>query len=278
MNTKQISSTPIAPRPPGGAWVTNAVALLLGLGAATVCGHAESYNFDAGNDTGWTRYSPLAPFGVSVSYSFPNGGYRMSLPAFNNARVGYSRGGSFLEGTTYSEFHESVNITDWSVGSFGLAARVGNLGLGRTTGYAFTYSTSHTMEIAFFVGERAWRDPSATVPVTLDPQKQYQLTFDGVGNDLTGKIFDLADPGTALATVHYTDRVTTLIPDNVDHSPYASGFSGLVLASSTAAPAVTFDNFHVSSTVPEPISTAMASGCSIFALAAWHWIQRRRQG
>lgn len=254
------------------------IAVVLSLGAAPSAAQAQSYNFDNGNDTGWTHLNPLGKFGVSASYSFPDGGYRMSLPAFNHPQLSYSRAASLLEGTSYSEFHESVDATAWSPNtSFGLLARVGNIGLGQTTGYSFFYNSQQSrLFVAFHVAEVAYSYSGTSVPMTLDPQKQYRMTFDGIGNDLTGSIFDLAHPGAALATISITDHATTNPPDNTTHLPYLSGFSGLLLANVVGPASVTYDNYSVSA-VPEPMSTGIASGFGLVALAAWHRQKRRKR-
>lgn len=253
-------------------------ALLISLGAASGSLRAAIVdNFNDGDDVGWTHYNPLGAYGVSATYSFPSGGYRISLPAFNHPQLKYSRAGSLHLGTSYTEFHQSVDVTDWTGGAgFGLLARVGNVGLGQTTGYTFHYDSNiATLFVAFMVGESPWYYTGTEVGLTLYPQKQYRMTFGGIGNDLTGQIFDLADPGVALAPISITDQVTTIVPDNVAHTPYTSGLSGLVLASGWGAPAVTFDNFSVSS-VPEPTSTLFA-GLGLAGLAAWRFGRARRQ-
>src|SRR5262249_36264177 len=52
-------------------------------------------DFNDGNDDGWTRYSPLAPFGAPGTFSFPSGGYRIqAAPSPDLAALGPGRAGS----------------------------------------------------------------------------------------------------------------------------------------------------------------------------------------
>ncbi len=48
---------------------------------------AQTDDFEDGNDTGWTRFAPLAPLGVT-SYTFPGGGYRLSCNPSPNVASG----------------------------------------------------------------------------------------------------------------------------------------------------------------------------------------------
>ena len=116
-------------------------ALLLPVPAA----RAQSDDFNDGNDTGWTHYSPLSVVGAGGTFSFPNGGYRIQAPASpNRAQVGPGRAGSFLTNNTYSQFYVSVDLVDWDNTrdqAFGILSRASNVGLGATNGYAFTALT-----------------------------------------------------------------------------------------------------------------------------------------
>ncbi len=40
---------------------------------------AQSFSFDDGNDTGWTRYEPLKGFGIRANFTFPAGAYRIRM-------------------------------------------------------------------------------------------------------------------------------------------------------------------------------------------------------
>src|SRR6266700_6616496 len=104
---------------------------------------AQSDNFNDGNDTGWTRYSPFDPFGAPAEFSFPNGAYRIQgalSPAPD--QLGPARAGSLRQDVVYTNFYIAVDVIDWDDSvrqAFGILARINNFGLGTTTGYAFTY-------------------------------------------------------------------------------------------------------------------------------------------
>ncbi len=94
--------------------------------------------------------------------------------------------------------------------------------------------------------------------MTLDPTQSYQISFTGVGANLSASLFDLSAPGVAVATVTATDTT------------YTSGFSGVVasanLATPTSAVDVTFDNLLIAS-VPEPSSLVLGTTAVVAILA-----------
>jgi hypothetical protein len=221
--------------------------VVLLLGAFAIPSPAQTFNFNAGNDTGFTRYSPLAPFGAAGTFSFPSGGYRIQAPGSPDpASVGPGRAGSFANGNTYTNFTMSVDLVDWDDTldqAFGILSRTTSIGLGTTNGYAFTYAThGPSIDISRVTGERATNLASADV--TLDPSHDYRLVFQGVGDTLTGNVYDLTDLATSLASATATDAT------------YPSGVNGIFVYDNSTPqnlPAdATFDNFSATSTVPEP--------------------------
>ena len=137
------------------------------LPAATL---AQNDNFNSGTDAGWTRYDPLAPFGYSTTYSFPNGGYRIAAPGTGDPAVGPGRAGSLREDRTYTGFQFSVDIVNWDTShdqAIGLLARVTDPGLLTTDGYALTYSTvDRTIDLSRIDNEYLTRLASAPLPAT----------------------------------------------------------------------------------------------------------------
>ena len=143
------------------SWLGGIFSLLLG--AVPVALVAQSDDFNDGNDVGWTHYSPLAPYGVPGVFGFPNGGYRIQTtsPSPSPTQLGNARAGSLRLDASYSNFYVSVDIVNWNDSlpqAVGLLARIGNPGLGMTTGYAFTWSrgttaTSGDMDISRITGE-----------------------------------------------------------------------------------------------------------------------------
>lgn len=226
---------------------------------------AQTFNFNAGNDTGFTRYSPLEPFGAAGTFSFPNGAYRIQAPSSPApGSFGPARAGSFVNGTTYTTFTASVDLVDWDNNldqAFGILSRTTTIGLGNTNGYAFTYATDGpSIDISRVIGEQASNLGSADV--TLDPSRDYRLVFQGSGSSLIGTVYDLADLTTPLATATATD------------STFPSGVNGVFVFDNSATrdqPAdATFDNLSATSTVPEP-------GALVLFLATAGIIRHRRK-
>jgi len=236
-----------------------AIAILILALAQTSRG--QSFNFNTGNDTGFTHYSPLGAFGAGGTFSFPGGGYRIQAPSSPSpGAAGPGRAGSFVMGTNYTTFSASVDLVDWDNSldqAFGLLARTSSIGLGTTNGYAFTYATDGpSIDISRVTGEQAKN--LGSMAVTLDPAKDYRLVFQGVGDSLTGAVYDLTDLTTPLAVATATDAT------------YTAGVNGVFVFDNSPTkdqPAdATFDNFSATSTVPEP---AAISAILFAALACY---------
>lgn len=242
--------------------VTTALCLAVLAGVST--GQSQSDDFNDGNDTGWTRYDPLAGFGAPATFSFPGGNsYRIQAGVSPNpGLLGPGRAGSVRADQTYTDFSASFDLVDWDNAqdqAFGLLARISQPGLGTTDGYAFTYSTDGSIDISRILDEA----PSgvATASVTLNPANDYRFVFTGSGSSLSGAVFDLANLSTPLATINGTDAT------------YAGGILGLIVFdnSGTGAPDATFDNY--AAVVPEPSTIALLS---IGGLGLLSFATRRR--
>jgi len=217
-------------------------------------------DFNDGNDQGWTRYNPLAPFGAGGSYTVSGGTYRIQAPPPPNPTVvGPGRAGSLRLDTNFADFFVSVDVVDWADTAdqaFGTIARVRETGIGTTDGYGFLYvPVDRNFEMDRFDNE----DNTAIAPITdlaLDPQRDYRITFSGRGEVFTGEVFDLADLSTPLITVTGFDFT------------YADGVTGLLVADASSGGVfsdATFDNFH--STIPEPRSLALLAA-TLLAIAS----------
>ncbi len=227
----------------------------------------QTDDFNDNNDTGWMRYSPLAPLGAGATYTFPDGGYRINAPPSPApAAAGPGRAGSFLGGP-YSQFYAAVDIVNWNNGidqAFGMLARVTTPGAGTTNGYAFTYTTQGpSIDISRVTGEAPTGVAALNLTTPLDPAQDYRFVFTGEGTVLTGSVYSLSDLTTPIATITGADAV------------YSSGVTGLVVFDNASAtqPQVgadaTFDNF-VAAVVPEPGSAGV-----LLVLGAWA-LRRRR--
>ena len=85
-----------------------------------------SINFNNGNDSGLTHYDSLAPFGSGATFTFPNGGYRLtSNPSADLNTLGPARVGSYQGSQSFGDFRLSVDVVTWNAQldeGFGLAA------------------------------------------------------------------------------------------------------------------------------------------------------------
>jgi len=242
---------------------------LLRLAGALACvlptSHAAivSDDFNDGNDQGWTHYDPLGPFGGGGSFTVSAGRYHLHAPISPNpAALGAGRAGSLRLDASVTDFFLTVDIVDWddiSNQAFGLLSRIREVGLGTTDGYGFLYvPVDHDFEIARFDNEADHRI-GPIIGISLDPARDYRITFAGTGNELTGEVFDLGDLSTPLLTL-------TAIDD-----AYPSGVTGLIVADASSAGAVsdaTFDNYALTVPVPEP-------SCATLLLATASLLGRR---
>jgi hypothetical protein len=251
------------------------VGVVVLLAATAIPARADLFqDFNNQNDNGLTRYNPLAAFGQGGTYSFPllspgNYGYELTqagLPADNPA--GRARMGSSVTGQTFTDVFETVDVVnfDSNLGQvFGLGARVNNVGLGTTSGYALVYSTptgegSPAGEFSFDrVTNEAATDIGTQASITLVSGHSYRFVLRTSGANMSGQLLDLANPGTILASVNATD------------STYASGTAGVITAAGDAATTsginVIFDNLLVQS-VPEP-STLTLSTVALLIAGIW---------
>lgn len=207
-------------------------------------------NFNDGNDQGWTHYDPLAPFGGGGAFTVSGGAYRIQAPPSPSpGTLGPGRAGSLRLDTDFTDFFISVDIVDWvdtADQAFGIIARVQESGLGTTDGYGFLYvPVDRNFEIDRFDNEDS-QSISPFPSLTLDPQRDYRITFAGIGDSLTGEVFDLADLSAPLLSL------------NVFDGTYAHGVTGLIVADASSggvASDATFDNFHADA--PEPTSLGL---------------------
>jgi len=238
--------------------------------AALTC-QGAFYDFTAGTSSviGWQPYFPLAPFGVAyTAYDDPNGYRLQSAPSVNPALLGPARVGSLLP-VSMGDFALSFDIPSYSSSLrefFGAAARMGTIGFGTTSGYAFGYdNTSLGLFISKIVNEASQGaiGPGAFAPVMLTPGQGYRFTFEGSGVNFDGAVYSLNNLTTPLASVSGTD------------SSFSSGEFGLLVASQMASgPAdQTFSRFSL---IPEPATAKLAvlGGLMAWGLSGWRRTRR----
>lgn len=213
-------------------------------------------DFNDGNDTlpapAWGRYDPLAGVGNAPStWSFPNGNtYRIQAATSTVPAAGTARAGSFRTDVSYTSFSVAAEVVSFGAinQSFGLGARVGNIGLQTTNGYFLAYDPTGTPSFDIYRITDEGVTSVGTLDFTLDPTHRNRLVFTGNGSSLIGQAFDLTANSGPLFTLSATDAT------------YTSGFSGFIGASNaggTPGPSdTTWDNFRASP-VPEPGSWAL---------------------
>ena len=210
-----------------------------------------SDNFDDGNDNGWSHYDPLAPFGLSASYTVVNGAYRVRTPYVTGMSANPGRAGT-LRPEIYSDFYVAVDIVNWDntlPQSAGLLARIRNAGLQTTTGYAFTWdrgnptnTTSGDVDISRITGEA----PSGVTvngsdAIHFQPGKSYRLVFVGRGANLEGRVYELPNVTSPVVVIAGIDAT------------YSDGQNGMVVFDNSGGRAqtdTTFDNYYATDVEP----------------------------
>jgi len=240
--------------------------------AALTC-QGAFYDFTGGvaSTNGWQPYSPLAPFGVASTASDGPAGYRLqSAPSVMPSVLGPARVGSLLP-VSMGNFALSFDVPTYSATPteyFGAAARMGTVGLGTSSGYAFGYDNSvGGLLISKIVGEalQGAIGPGAAAAVWLVPGQGYRFTFEGLGASFDGAVYSLSDLTTPLATVFGSD------------SSFSSGQFGLLVASQaqTGPADQTFGRFSLNA-IPEPTTATLAvlGGLMAWGLSGWRRLRR----
>lgn len=234
--------------------VIMATTLATGIGSVSAA-VLDQDDFNDGDDAGWQRFDPFAGFGAPGAWTLTGGTYRLESPASPMPTVlGPSRAGSIRSGTAYGDARVAVDLVNWDTShdqAFGLLARLTDVGLGTTDGYAMTYNIGSQEITITRIDNEAAVNLTETA-VTILPGNSYRLEFELVGSKLTGRAYNLTNLALPLAVVTWDDTT------------YSAGLPGLVVFDNTSTNGSpntlgargTFDNFEVSS-VPEPSSAAV---------------------
>lgn len=215
------------------------------------------------NDTANPAWTHLSGYVNSTDQTWDAsaGRYRMTAP--NNGInllgfVGSHTGESFGDVTVSADIVSFVDTPESQGGTFGVAARLnGANGPGELTGYGYAYEPYAAQGDGEMVLYRIEPDISVrdlgAQRVTLDPERDYRIVLEILGDQLHGQVFDV-ESGEMVAERFATDAT------------YAEGYSGLFAYSQVPIPDVdvAWDNF---SSVPEPGAGVLVSlGASVALL------------
>jgi hypothetical protein len=230
--------------------------------------HAFVDDFNDGDDSGWTRFDPVAGLGIAPEseFTFPDGAYRMVSfpPAIGDA--GPARTFAIREDQEFSDFYIAVDVLDWNNNinqAFGIFARAENVGLGQTTGYICNYDPNQRggrpggeFQINRVTDEAA-SGTLARAGINLTPDRNFRFVFTGVGPSFTASVYDLEDLTQPIVTITAggeDDRATT----------YTTGVVGLFnfyrddSTDPIGIPDITWDNFVALDAPPVDVSAPAA--------------------
>jgi hypothetical protein len=217
--------------------------------------HAQEDDFSDGNDSGWTRFAPLGPFG-GTSYSVTGGVYRLACdPSPDSGSFGPARCASLRMDRIYSTFLVMVDIVDFDPAedaALGILARIQpNPGPGTTSGYSFTYQVQdQDVQLSRVTGE-APTGLAGSPAVTLEAGGHYRMVLFGIGSYLEGRIYDMANPGVPLITNSATDET------------YSQGTcGGVVFSDSNTRTSGAFDNYSANDGT-QPVPDIAVGGGSV---------------
>lgn len=226
--------------------------IAIGSGLPSVPALGQTDDFESGTDNLWGRYNPI---GVGA-WNVVNHAYRMqTAPSPNPTLFGPGRAGSLFNDVGYGDyFYLSVDLVNWNDSlrqSVGLLARVESPGPGTTTGYAFTWdrgssATSGDVDMNRIDGEV----PHAIAPdgggdaIHFVLGRSYRMVFIGKGSSMEGRVYELPDTTTPVATLMGSDGA------------YTTGQVGLVVFANTGTGSTdaTFDNFSAADVEPPRIN------------------------
>ncbi len=240
-----------------------ALAATMGLLGGSLGALAQSDNFDTGPlGAQWSKYQFFGQ-----SYTFVPSGTGQALRIQANPFPGAAPAAAAIaQANVYTDFYVSLDLVNWAIKDqavvvLGQWTLGGSDGLSEGTGMILNYDVAQDGENA---GDRKGGQlqinsiapgfaaaTKAAADITLEPGRSYRLVFQGVGTSYTGRVYDLEDLTTPLATILVTD------------STYSTGLCGFLSFSrngTTGVTDVTIDNYYAGATDPNPApAPALAS-------------------
>jgi len=205
----------------------------------------QSFNFNNGNDAGWTRLDLSAAQLTPATYSFPDDGaggkaYRIQALPPPVPDAGPGRALTY-PANTYNRFLLAVDVRNWDSTvdqAFGLVARATSIGLGSSDGYVMNYNPADgDLQINTIFGEVPGTIAQTPIPMTPSAGP-YRWVFSGYGENLLGQVFVLPD---------LVNPIGSVVAIDAQHD---SGNAGLFIFSResdvtrpTASADATFDNY-----------------------------------
>jgi hypothetical protein len=232
------------------------IAASLLLLAAQHKARAQSDNFDSGSlDPQWTIYQAIPQ---SLTFVTSGTGKAMRIRANPVAAFGLPAVVGIGRSNVYSDFYVALDLVNWVVENqaavmFARFTPGGNFGLDGGQGMIFNYDAAqagdntgnrHGGELQINIVSPGFSaDTIAACEMTLVPGRSYRMVFTGIGQLYTGRIYDLNDLTTPLATLEVTDALGS----------YTSGISGFLSYSRNGVVGttdVTIDNYSAAATDP----------------------------
>jgi hypothetical protein len=223
----------------------------------------EETSFDTVPDASWERVEPLKEIGLDLAnFDFSAQTCRITCavpPPEILIQLGAAAAprSNLLAPTEYLDAVASVDILSWQVpqpglldGSFpGVFTRIQpEAGFGKTTGFTLSLQTLQgglgRIRI-YLASNEALLQLSQSPTFTLDPTRVYRLVLVSRGDRHTGRIFDLTNPGTPVASI-------TVQNFNLASTPGRCGF-GVAMPHPLPID-VTFDNFLAWGGTPPPLT------------------------
>ena len=260
--------------------------VILAIGSVATAQIQLTDNFDDGNIDDWQMFDPIGfQLGEPHARAIPtDGAVRLDAPATPDPALGPTAFAMFRPELVFTDFLMSVDVLDDNSDKgtvYGLAARtqepfvsylllVGNTDpdvepfpAGKNAFSILRLDGIDENGLGIEVVDEVFFDLSEDV-------EQLKLVFRGEGSNLSGELFDLANPDTPLITLSGSDAT------------YTAGYSEVVAGSAAPEGVVPFfgssadsvvDNFSLVATqVPEPSSALLLGGGGLMLFA-----RRRRQ-
>jgi hypothetical protein len=215
----------------------------------------QSDNFDSGSlSAAWTKYYADPSL---ASFTFPpvGSGKGLRIQAYPYAAAGVPAVTAIMQTNNYTDFYVALDLVNWVVEDQALviSARFtpgGTFGLDGGSGMILNYDAAQAGDPPSnrkggefqinTVTPGFTATTLAACEMTFVPGHSYRMVFIGVGTNFTGRVYDLEDLTTPLATIQAGD------------STFTSGLSGILSFSrnGTGTTDVTVDNYYAAVSDP----------------------------